>query len=309
MIDVSKQLALGTPNALLSAVRAYLDLISPQTLTYGNGLKRLFVITRGVATFDPTDVEGITNKAVRMGLVPHSLGGFMRNQIALNCATYATLLHDVISQRLVMIANGDVRAPKAYSVNNTVKARQQYYLPPSNWLASVQDALVRDFGNYQTNGDAQGYSRIRNCANDATLLMQRFSGSEGALFPTAPAWGLLSAVCVQLTEMICEESAYVYGEIDYQRRIAPGLRCLWFIAKLLLGDLSTLPQPYEVNQIDASNTINMTDGTLAAVPLPLRQTVGIFQDDIVGLSMKGRIYIGAVAAASFFKRPFMDDVA
>jgi len=88
----------------------------------------------------------------------------------------------------------------------------------------------------------------------------------------------------------------------YKERPRYVLKILWVITKLMLGDLTTAPQRRDTNLVDLDQTINMSDGTLAAIPFPLQQTVSLFADsEVHGISMRGRYYLSAVSAAAFYR--------
>jgi hypothetical protein len=103
--------------------------------------------------------------------------------------------------------------------------------------------------------------------------------------------------------VLVSEAQIPPGEQDYKRRARPALTMLWVLAKMLYGDLSTMPLPKDINAIDFKSTVDISDGTLAAIPFPTRESITVFGDsEGNGMTMKARTYLSAVAAATFYQK-------
>lgn len=287
-------------NPKLWAVRSYLELISrDNSLVYGDGLKRLYVMTSGLSTYNEQDICDATAKAERMGVLPAGLRGFMVNCIIKNCDIYAQMLRTMINDRIVAIATGQVANPEPALKNSGEEARRYYYLPPFPFLQRVQKALRDDWG---THGRTVVTS-LQDTASEAEFLMSQLQGSEGYITPQQSSFTALVNIVDRLILCIQEEQSSVYNEQDYRVRVRPALKIIWFIAKLLHGDLTVRPDNKDMAIVDLEKQLKFSDGTLAAIPFPTPETVSLFADgDVHGVSMKGRVYLAACSLAAFDRR-------
>ena len=290
-------------NKFLWAVKTYLDLISrDDSLVYGSGLKRLYALSSGVSTLNESDIEAIAAKAERLNLIPNNLHGFMVSSILKNIELYAKELQRMINSRIVDISNGDVKNPDPLFKFSAEEARRYYYTPPASFLVRLQKALIEDTNITSYSFSNPVVNSLQDVANDADILLTRMQIDEGHLLPVETSWGALSRAVDGVVERLESEAKYAIPDQDYRIRARGGLKILWFIGKLLMGDLSVKPLRKDVNLVDISGTLNLTDGTLAALPFPLPETVNVFSDfDGKGLSMKGRFYLSAVSGAAFYR--------
>lgn len=301
-------------NRFLWVIKTYLDLISKDDqLIYGIGLKRLFVMKSGVATFNDGDIQAITDKAETLKLIPYNLTTFMTSSIIKNIELYGKELQRLIQRRIVNISTGEVRNPDPLFKFSAEEARRYYYIPPITYVQRLQQALAEDVdlrGRYSFSPPA--VVTLQDIANDGDILLTRMQISEGHLAPMETSWGALVKVIEQLIDILESESRYGFKDQDYKLRSRSALKILWFIGKLLLGDLSPSPARRDLNLVDLDSKLNFTDGTLAAIPFPLPQTMEIFSDfdgqNKTGISTKGRIYLSAVAAAAFYQSELDDNV-
>lgn len=293
----SPQALLSASHPTLWAVKTYLDLISKSDrLTYGSGLSRLYTLSAGLATLNETDIIDMTNKAVKMNLIPKSLDTFMGMSILKNCYLYGTLLSDIITDRVIGIANGDIENPPETVRHNPERARRAYYVPPVTFVRRLQKALIGEF-------DSTSPVRLEDVALETNLLMAQLERNEGVNTPTQASWGALVSCVEKLLELLRSESIYGADRNDYKLRARPALKILWFIAKLLTGDLTDKPSRADMMAVDLDRRVCMSDGTLAAIPFPIKQSTSIFEEYELssGISMKGRAYLAAVAAAAFHR--------
>jgi len=301
-------------NRFLWAVKTYMDLISRDgPLVYGIGLKRLFVMKSGVATFNDGDIQAITDKSEKLKLIPHNLTTFMTSCVVKNIELYGKELQRLIQKRIVQISNGEVRNPDPLFKFSAEEARRYFYIPPITFIQRLQKALAEDLDNRGRYSFSQpAVVTLQNVADDADILLTRMQIEEGHLSPTETSWGALVKVIEQLIEILERESRYSTTDQDYKLRSRPSLRILWFIGKLLLGDLTPAPARRDINLVDLDTKLTMSDGTLASIPFPLPQTVEIFSDfdgqNKTGVSMKGRFYLSAIAAAAFYRNDLDDNV-
>lgn len=288
----------------LWAVKTYLDLISrDDPLVYGSGLKRLFVMASGVATFNETDIEALVAKADETRTIPQNLHGFMTMSIAKNIELYGKELQRIIQDRIIGISNGDVANPIPTAVYNADRARREFYVPPAPFILRMKKALDDDIGLRDLNFLPPVVTSIQDVANDGDLLLARMQMDEGYNSPTETAWGALANVVEGLVSVL-ERDALHGPVVDYRIRARGALKLLWIISKLLMGDLTVKPLSEDITLVDLDQRLNLSDGTLAAIPFPLRETVDLFSDeDSLGITMKGRFYLSAVAGAVFYRQP------
>lgn len=292
-------------NKFLWAIKTYLDLISrDDQLVYGSGLKRLYTMSSGVNTLNDGDIEAITAKSERLGLLPGNLHGFMISAILKNIELYGRALQGVIESRIVSISNGDVKNPDPLYKFSAEESRRYFYVPPHQFVARLHKALGDDIGDGGFNNNAfRGQpivTRLQDVANDADIILTQMQNDEGHITPIETSWGALASGIEGLIDVLRREAAYPGAVQDYRTRARACLKILWFIGKTLLGDLTVHPQRKDINLIDLNVELNLTDGTLASIPFPLKDTLKVFSDeDGRGISMKGRFYLQAVSAASF----------
>ena len=109
----------------------------------------------------------------------------------------------------------------------------------------------------------------------------------------------------KLVNILAIQAEYPYEQQDYRVKSRSILTILWVITKLLYGDLTIRPQSKDVNMVDLDSKITISDGTLAAIPFPTKQTVTTFSEEGPGgLTVKGRLYLSAVATASFYRSSY-----
>lgn len=297
----SNQLSASHPT--LWAVKTYLDLISKSDrLIPGTGLRRLYSMTHGLATLNETDIVDMTNKAQSLGLIPKNLDGFMNQAILKNCYIYGGILSDNINDRIIGIANGDIQNPVGSVRFNEQRARRAYYVPAITFIKRLQKALKTDFGSPYRDEQLPAIS-LEQVSEETFLLLGQYQRNEGTITDQETAYGALIECVEKLLSILQNEAMYVDQASDYRKRSRHALRILWFIAKLLNGDLTDKPARGDLARVDLENKINMSDGTLAAIPFPIKQSVSLFEDYDApsGVTMKGRIYLAAVAAAAFHR--------
>jgi hypothetical protein len=291
-------------NSFLWAVKSYLELISSDgQLTPGSGLKRLYVMSSGVTTFNDKDIEALTQKAEEEKMIPN-LRGFMNQAITKNLHLYGMELQRIIAERVSDISNGVISNPPSFVTFNADEARRFFYAPPATFLVRLSKALDNDGSMHDYNFTSTGplVTSLRDVAFDADLLLDQLQGQEGYASPTETSWGALMKLVNALMDRLEMEARYTGVEATYKNRPRSCVKILWVIAKLVMGDLTVNPQRRDINLIDLDQTINLSDGTLAAIPFPLRQTVDLFADtDVKGLSMRARTYLSAVSAAAFYR--------
>ena len=300
---VSQQIK--TSNTLLWAVKTYLDLISNDTnVVSGSGLKRLYVMKSGIATLNDTDIQAIVAKADRLKLLPDQLGGFMISSILKNIELYGKELQRLIQSRIVAIANGDVRNPEARLKYSPEAARRYFYAPDANFVARLSKALEQDRGFDYLNSSPPVVVKLSDVVIDAEILLTRAQIDEGHLVPTETSWGALIKGVEGLIDVLEQEARYPIADRSYRNRPRSALKILWFITKLLMGDLTPNPKAGDLNRVALTQKYKFTDGTLASIPFPLPATVELFQDDCChGMSVKGHLYLSAVSAAAFYRAP------
>lgn len=288
-------------NSFLWAVKSYLDLISrDDPLVYGSGLKRLYSMSSGVATFNDRDIEDITAKSEHLKLIPNNLHGFMVTSILRNLELYGRELQRIINRRIVEIANGDVYNPYSLLKFNAILGHRYFYTPPVYFVKRLQKAIIDDTGPRYSFSPPLVTS-MQEVANDADMIMAHFNTDESRIEMTETSWGALSKAVDDLVELLASEKRHAVQDQSYRDRARPALKILWFIAKLLMTELNFAPQRKDVNLIDLNNKLNLSDGTLASIPFPLKETVNLFSDnDNRGITLKGRIYLSAISSAAFY---------
>lgn len=299
--EPSVSLHLAKSNTKLWMVKCYMDLITRNDeLEYGEGLKALYVMSTGLDSYNNDDIVSATRKAKNMGLIPFGLKGFLTASILKNCLAYAKLLQRMIEERLVSIARGDITNPQPTVAWNSVEARRHYYLPPFVFLQRLQKAIHEDHGYYSNTG-IPVVNKLEDVAVDAELYLIQAQGNEGYSTPQQSSFRALSDAIEKLIWILESEVSFQEDKHDYKRRALPSLRIIWFIAKMLLGDLTIRPDRKDMEIVDLSKKLNISDGTLAAIPFPTTSTLACFSylEEGIGVSMKGRMYLAAASHASF----------
>lgn len=290
---------------VLWTVKSYLDLITKgDRLVAGSGLKRLYALSMGLATYNHNDIVDATAKAVSMGLIPSGLNGFMEKSIIKNCHIYAQVLHDIISNRIIGISNGDVQAPRATIRDNLTRARRPYYTVPMPFI----DRLSKTLSNRWAAGTAhENPMTLTSMAAQADFLLMNMQGNEGHISPQQTSMVGVVTCVERLVAALQYMADYDDKPVNYREEAVPALKILWVIAKILMGDLTIEPQPGAINFVGLSS-INMTDGTLAAIPFPIRQSLDVFRDDEIntGISMKACTYLSAVSSATSYRREYYE---
>lgn len=297
----SNQLSISNPT--LWAVKTYLDLISkPDRLVPGSGIRRLYSLSHGLSTLNETDIIDMTEKSMKLGLIPKDLTGFMTVAVLRNCHIYGGLVSDIINDRIIGIANGDVYNQSGSVRSNEQRARRAYYVPPITFIKRLQKALKDDIGSIYTDTQLPAVT-LESVSGEGVLLLGHYQRSEGTITDQETAYGALVECVEKLLHILKTEATYVDRSSDYRKRSRHALRILWVIAKLLVGDLTDKPARGDLARVDLDNKINMSDGTLAAIPFPIKQSINLFEDYDApsGVTMKGRMYLAAVAAAAFHR--------
>ena len=290
-------------NKCLWAIKCYLDLISREApLIPGSGIKRLYVMSSGIADTSREDVDAIIRKSERLKLLPQNLFVFMNQCIVKNCEMYGRQLQALITDRVMAISNGDLENPRPLFKFSSEEARRYYYLPTINFIKDIQKAVAEDFiGDHtSTRGHYPITKTIQDVANEGDYILAQMQGFEGHEFPNASSFGAMMSCVDGLITTLERES--VANEPNYKLRSRGALKILWIIAKMIMGDLTVIPERKDLNEVDLQGRINLSDGTLAALPYPTKQVVSEFADDkVLGLSVKGRMYLSAVSGAQFYK--------
>ena len=297
MIEQSELVSTISPaNKFLWVVKTFIDLITREApLVHGIGLKRLYATVHGADNLNEEDILNITCKAEKMKILPAGLDSFMMTCIMKNCNIYANELVNMINKRICMIANGEVSNPQASVSYNAVNGRRNYYLPTAQFLMRVRAAVNQDLSYTE-----QASTTFNEVAYDARMILVRMQGTEGHVTSSESSFGALSQMAACLRNVISDEAMYNDGR-HYNIRAKGALTILWAITKMMYGDLSEAPQRKDINLIDLGNNINILDGTLASLPFPTRNTIGVFCDDPpCGMTLKGRFYLEAVSAIPFY---------
>jgi hypothetical protein len=293
---------------MLWAVKCYIDLISQpnRRLPSGAGLKTLFAMTTGTGSFNPDTVMATTAQAVDMKLFPGDLPGFLNYSVTLNCAIYSRILAEMIQDRIMGIAKGDIRNPDPTVKFNAAEARRYYYLPTFLYVQRLTKALNDPGNSVYDDGYHTPVVSLEMVANESDYLMAQLQATAGHITPQSSSFGALDTAVKKLLDSITTEATAPGFCNDYLKRARPTLKVLWFIAKLLYGDLSVAPELKDINVADLDMVVNMTDGTLASIPFPTPQIVPLFDepDSGLGLTSKGRAYYNAVSAAAFYNRSY-----
>ena len=282
----------------LYMVQCYLDLISRRDdLTYGSGLRRLYVLANGLDTYNDEDIIAATEKAVRDKFIPHQLTGLMYQGVAKNCYLYGQGVAEMINDRIVAIANGDVRNPLPQMNWNPAEGRRFFYHPHVSVLKRLKRALQVDAGPDFNLGYTPDVT-INEVAGDAEMHLNQLQGNEGYASQPESSYTLISNCVSKLVEVLGSEAQWAGNpNCDYRNRSRSALKILWYFAKLLYGDLTTRPMRKDVNLVDLDCEFRMTDGTLAAIPFPTQRTMLVFADAEVpaGVSIKAHAYLSAVS--------------
>jgi hypothetical protein len=268
----------------------------------GTGLRRLYTLSHGLSTLNETDIIDMTEKALRLGILPRSLDAFMNTAILRNCHIYGGVLSDIVNDRIIGIANGDIQNPVGSVRNNEQRARRAYYTPSIVFINRLQKALNQDLGPVFNSHELPAIS-LENIAEETMLTLSHYQRNEGTITDQETAYGALVECVEKLLSILKNEAMYAEGACDYRKRSRHALRILWFIAKLLTGDLTDKPSRGDLARVDLENRLNLSDGTLAAIPFPIKQSLSLFEDYDApsGVTMKGRTYLAAVAAAAFHR--------
>lgn len=289
-------------NPKLWMVKSFLDLINrPDPLVPGEGIKALYVMSIGLDTYNEEDIHDATRKAQAMGLIPFGLTGFMTTCILKNCLVYGKLLQSMINDRIVAIARGDIENPPATLKWSPKEARRYYYLPPFVFLQKLQKALLDDYGYDSHQSSRPIVNRLEDVVVDAELYLNQAQGSEGYSTPQQSSFATLTRCVEDLVSVLDQEIRYPSDQHSYQRRAMYSLKIIWFIAKMLMGDLTIRPDRSDMEIVDLNGVINISDGTLAAIPFPTNSTVKPFcvMDEGHGVTLKGKTYLAAASLAAF----------
>jgi hypothetical protein len=289
-------------NKFMWVVRTYLDLITNNVnLVAGEGLKTLYTLSNGCDTLNDDGIRMITEKADRMGLIPNTLSGFMVSSILKNCKLYANELVSLINDRILAISNGDAVNPSPTLKYSPAMARREYYVPTIGFMKRAQRAIVQDTWGSQFDKSRPAAVTINDVATDASMLLHQLEMTEGHDYPDQTSFGALAKLAMDLNELIDSEAYYATKNQDYKPRVVGALTILWVIGKLLYGDLGARPLLKDINLTNLDNKITMTDGTLASIPFPIQQTMGVFNEtSATGTSLKGSMYLAAVSGAAFY---------
>ena len=288
-----------TANRFLWLVSSYIQLItSDYNLKHGSGLNKLYTITSGVDTLNMHDIRAITDKAEELGIIPPSLYDFMMKSIMGNCRFYGYQLADMINYRIIGISNGDVVNPSTRFRHDPSQGRRAYYVPPIHLIERLVKGLDSDWARRETNRFPS--QTLTDLSFDAMNTLSTMTLNEGHIFANKTSFASIVSIVDKLVNILRNEADY--PDSDYRNRSRPALAILWVIAKLLMGDLSIRPQPHEVNTIDIDRKIRITDGTLAAIPFPIKQTLVLFHEDIAASpSPKAQDYLNAVSSTTFYQ--------
>ncbi len=286
----------------LDVVKTYLDLISGDNrLTYGEGLKRLYVMRSGIATFNDPDISAIVHKASHLNMIPDGLNGFMVSSILKNLYLYGQELQGLIEDRLLDIAGGYITNPTKQINGSPERSRRFYYTPPITFLQRLQKSV--DACKFATVKMCEETAfSLANLATEADGLLMQLRISDGTISPNSAAWGALHKVITDLVEVLTFENIRPLYDQDYKYKARNVVKILWVIAKLLHGDLTTYPDRRDQVFSDINALKNISDGTLAALPFPVKHSLDYFnENDFHELSLKARGYLNAVQRASFMK--------
>ena len=286
-------------NPRLWTVQCFLALISgSENLVPGDGLKRLYVMSSGLNSYDDDDIKCAAAKAEAEGYLPGGMKRFMNTSIVKNCLLYADMLRKMVENRVVDISNGSVSNPMTTIMNSNIRSRKNYYIPPFSFMKQVNTAL-QDWGVERT--DATRHS-LWNAANDAEMLLNQLQGREGYIDPQPSHFSAIVNILSRLHSTIDMELYFSRNRDDFDYRLIarPCLKISWFITKLLMGDLNVRPTQQDLAEIDLDKRINFSDATLACIPFPTNQTVSLFSEpETSGISFKGRNYLAAASRAAF----------
>ena len=297
-----------------SMVQAFVELISqsPNRLTYDKGLKRLYASVSGCDTLNDQDITGITDKAIRLGLVPGDMTGFMNQSIRRNCQVYAAELIRLINARFVGISNGEVTNEDTSIRYNPSEARRNFYLPTPELVRKLWQAVDKDDAISRFCNVKPIVYTLKDAAYDSKLYFQRVSTSEGRNTSDNTCYGALSKLIKKMSfELGLDNDSPIPCE-NFRNSALPLLSILLDLAKLLYGDLTLRPARANVNQTDLRRKLAICDGTLAALPFPTCHVIEQFEESTweqqtTGMSAKARAYLNAVSAAEFFRLPRFND--
>lgn len=281
-------------DSLLWMVDRYLELIGRKTnLVFGSSMSRLYAMMTGADTLNDQDLVSITEKSMRMGLIPKNLRSFGETCITRNCKIYGNVLLQKIYDRIEDIAAGVVRNPDSTIVVNPDMARRNYYVPP---LGFMKRALNISRGSFHMDVA----KNLCDLETDALSLLTRMKSSVQHINEEAAAWGALKSVLEILTWTLGYEE-YSSNPEAYLKISKPALRILWVIGKFIFADFTDAPKNSQLVAINIAETMRISDGTLAAIPYPTPQTIGIFMEpEGRGLSFRANDYLAATSSIRFF---------
>lgn len=286
----------------LWAVKCYIELLSKNRQpVYGSGLKTLYAMVSGAETLNTYDIDNMVCKAEKMKIIPKNLDNFRDYAIGVNISSYAQELVNRIQDRIMSISRGEVTNPDVMVTYNPASARRNYYVPPFTLIKNLKDNLrLYERTRCGMNKDFAFTDILVNICNDFDLCLYRLKGTQGTSFPSQASFTALNNCMEELLYNLSLGNP-MYGSQetngDYLVNSRSILKIFWVIAKMLYGDLSENPFEKDTNVIDLDSQINLSDGTLAAIPFPTHQTVMMFADDApVGLTAVGRRYLTAVSA-------------
>jgi hypothetical protein len=295
---------ISSPNSILVAIRAYINLITKnEPLVPGPGVNKIYAIMSGSSSLWNEDVNAIAAKSERDGLIPKNMTSVMNFCILKNCKIYGDVLVDLINDRILAISNGDVINPDPTLHYNVISARRYYYTPTIALVKTIRRAILNNaYRNPWEKNPDEGGCTLTDACNDAMMLLKQMEMNEGRIYPNQTSYGALSNIVQELKAVLSDSNNYISDNLDYISKVRPALTILWVIAKLLYGDLSTNPMPKDINLVDVSSGIQLSDGTLASIPFPTKETIYIFSSqNEESLSIKGRAYLAAVSGAAFYK--------
>jgi hypothetical protein len=291
---------MGIHSILLAAVRGYLDLMNGSgQYVFGSGVNTVFSLVRGAGTLNDEDIHAITKKAASNGMSAGGVDQFALRMVALNAYAWGRLVEDRIMNRLNGIANGYVPDVIPTMRTNPIRARRFYYFPPAPVLKETLDAL-----------DKMSPKTLQDAANTASYQLADAYAREGVISRVAPSYATTTkcvAALVEVLSNVAQSDAPVTASM-LRDKSYQALRILWVIAKFLSGDLSPTPARHEYMEFDLLDKIDISDGTLLAIPLPTEKTIKMFCDEgrVRGMTALGRRYASLAMRAAVFRDTLRD---
>ncbi len=296
----------------LWVVKCYCELLTRnERLTYGSGLNRLYVLVAGGTTFNDLDIANMAKDAEEFSLTKKGLDGFLLFCISANIKAYAEELIRRINDRIVDIANGRVTNPDTTVSLNPDRARRNYYLPPMTLVRDLEKNIWIEDRNRFEDPKKPGFAfqnTLHASMTDFDMCLYRLKGAQGTVFAGESSFGALNEVLQSLLRLIRDVNfgynVDSYNENDI-KTARTALRIIWAIGKMIFGDLTEMPDHKDTNLCDLDLRISISDGTLAAIPFPTSETIGLFSDEYgMGVSGAGRKYLTAVSTCQFYDRKF-----